>query len=240
MSGPEDSLSQTVLWIRIGFNADPDPAFLSQCVSRSEHGPGSRISSQGGSGSRALMTYIVKMTAEKITLLKTTMQLTGYRYLSLGLKWRTSKLQEKPPALKKGHLALQNLKFLKIFCICGIFVLLDPDKHGHSFGHLSLSRPGVLCSVYSKLSLSRPRVRCPSYGKRILSGPGAFGPSCGKLILSRPGVLCRRCGELSLSRPGVLCRRCGQLSLSRPGVLCCRCGELSLSRPGSFVPAVVN
>jgi hypothetical protein len=38
---------------------------------------------------------------------------------------RTSKLQEKPSALKREHPALQNMKFLDFFLI--IFALLDPD-----------------------------------------------------------------------------------------------------------------
>ncbi len=37
-------------------------------------------------------------------------------------------LQKKPLALKREHLALQNMKFLKIFILLWvIFALLDPD-----------------------------------------------------------------------------------------------------------------
>ncbi len=44
---------------------------------------------------------------------------------------RTSKLQEKPSALKREHPALQNFKFLPFFPIFeGHFALPDPDpKH---------------------------------------------------------------------------------------------------------------
>jgi hypothetical protein len=52
-------------------------------------------------------------------------------YLSLGLheSIRTSKLQEKPSALKREHLALQNMKFLNLFSFLVIFALLHPaDK----------------------------------------------------------------------------------------------------------------
>jgi hypothetical protein len=38
---------------------------------------------------------------------------------------RTSKLQEKPSALKNKHPTLQNMKFLDFFLM--IFALLDPD-----------------------------------------------------------------------------------------------------------------
>jgi hypothetical protein len=49
-------------------------------------------------------------------------------YLSLGLhKGRTS-YTEKPSSLKREHPALQNMKILYFFYICGyIFALLDPD-----------------------------------------------------------------------------------------------------------------
>jgi hypothetical protein len=41
---------------------------------------------------------------------------------------RTSKLQKKPSALKRKHLALQNMKFLIFFLFLWvIFSLLDPD-----------------------------------------------------------------------------------------------------------------
>jgi hypothetical protein len=40
----------------------------------------------------------------------------------------TSKLQKKPSALKRGHPALINMKFLNFFLLLwAIFVLLDPD-----------------------------------------------------------------------------------------------------------------
>jgi hypothetical protein len=39
-----------------------------------------------------------------------------------------SKLQEKPSALKKGHQALQKMKFINFFlCLWVILALLDPD-----------------------------------------------------------------------------------------------------------------
>jgi hypothetical protein len=41
---------------------------------------------------------------------------------------RTSKLQEKPSALKREHPAVQNLKFFPVFLFLRvIFALLDPD-----------------------------------------------------------------------------------------------------------------
>jgi hypothetical protein len=36
-------------------------------------------------------------------------------YLSLGLHKKTSKLQENPSVIKRGHPALQNFKFLHLF-----------------------------------------------------------------------------------------------------------------------------
>ncbi len=42
--------------------------------------------------------------------------------------WRASKLQEKPPALKREHPALQACTFTHhFFFVCVIFVHLDPD-----------------------------------------------------------------------------------------------------------------
>jgi hypothetical protein len=39
-----------------------------------------------------------------------------------------AKLQKKPSALKREHLALQNMKFLNFFLLLKvIFALLDPD-----------------------------------------------------------------------------------------------------------------
>jgi hypothetical protein len=46
---------------------------------------------------------------------------------------RTSKLQEKPSALKREHPALQNMKFLDFFLFLWvIFALLDPDPDSES------------------------------------------------------------------------------------------------------------
>jgi hypothetical protein len=46
-----------------------------------------------------------------------------------------SKLQEKPSALKREHLALQKLKFINFLCFWVIFALLDPDPDPqHWFG----------------------------------------------------------------------------------------------------------
>jgi hypothetical protein len=50
---------------------------------------------------------------------------------NLPIPWhpqRTSKLQEKPSALKREHSALQNMKFHNFFLFLWvIFALLDPD-----------------------------------------------------------------------------------------------------------------
>jgi hypothetical protein len=50
-------------------------------------------------------------------------------YLSLGLLKRTSKLQEKPSALKREHSALlKNMKFINFFLFLWVvFALLNPD-----------------------------------------------------------------------------------------------------------------
>jgi hypothetical protein len=44
---------------------------------------------------------------------------------------RTSKLQKKPPALKRKHPALENMKYLNFFLLLWvIFALLDPNPDG--------------------------------------------------------------------------------------------------------------
>jgi hypothetical protein len=67
-------------------------------------------------------------------------------YLSLGLHKRTSKLKKKPSALKREHLALQNMEFLYfifLWPLWVIFALLNPDPDFESgYGSTDLIESG--------------------------------------------------------------------------------------------------
>jgi hypothetical protein len=92
------------LWIRT-LNPDPDPAF------QKNPDPDPKIK---GKKLNFLFSFFFD---KKIAI-----------YLSLGLEM-TSKLQEKPSALKREHQALQKMKYINFFLfLCVTFALLDPDR----------------------------------------------------------------------------------------------------------------
>jgi hypothetical protein len=61
-------------------------------------------------------------------------------YLSLGHLKRTSKLKEKPSALKGEHLALQKMKFINFFLFLWVILaLLDPKPNPNADPDLRIS-----------------------------------------------------------------------------------------------------
>jgi hypothetical protein len=87
------------------------------------YGSGSSFSRESGygSGSRVLMTNTEEKNTAEIFFIS--FRSTIAIYLSLGLHERTSKLQEKPSALKREHPALQKMKFINFFFyVCGSFL----------------------------------------------------------------------------------------------------------------------
>ncbi len=113
-----------MLWIRIGFNADPNPAFLCQCGSDSSSSP------------RNMMT-------KNSTLLQ--LQNVSYFFYYQKLQYtifihslhagRPSYVQERPQAHKREYPAHQNNTFFNFFLICWVILhsqILNPDSADQS------------------------------------------------------------------------------------------------------------
>jgi hypothetical protein len=70
---------------------------------------------------------------------------------------KTSKLQKQPSALKRGHTALQNMKFFKFFLLSWvIFAHLDPDPIGIRIRNRIIRNPAYDGNISNQIVLSRP------------------------------------------------------------------------------------